>query len=126
MNRPAIQPSYITSHCSQGDDDDQQTRGAMHGVLLLIVLAFTTLDARRFGFNREDEIAAVLCGSKKSLASGLPLAQVLFAGAPGFGMIVLPIMLCNQIQILIGAVLARRYAECGRAARTVNQGTNER
>jgi sodium/bile acid cotransporter 7 len=68
------------------------------------------LGSRWLGFTREDEIAAVFCGSKKSLASGLPLAQVLFAGLPGFGMIVLPIMLYNQIQILVGAVLARRYA----------------
>jgi sodium/bile acid cotransporter 7 len=53
----------------------------------------------------------VLCGSKKSLASGLPLAKVLFASAPEFGMIVFPTMFYNQIQILVGAVLARRYAK---------------
>ena len=79
-------------------------------VLLAGVIGFTMLGSRWLGFTREDEIAAVFCGSKKSLASGLPLAQVLFAGLPGFGMIVLPIMLYNQIQILVGAVLARRYA----------------
>jgi sodium/bile acid cotransporter 7 len=80
-------------------------------VLLTVVLAATAFIARRFGFSRGDEIAAVFCGSKKSLASGLPLAKVLFATAPGFGMIVLPIMFYNQIQILVGAVLARRYAQ---------------
>ena len=79
-------------------------------VLLAGVIGFTMLGSRWLDFTREDEIAAVFCGSKKSLASGLPLAQVLFAGLPGFGMIVLPIMLYNQIQILVGAVLARRYA----------------
>jgi sodium/bile acid cotransporter 7 len=79
-------------------------------LLLGIVFAFTMQGARRLGFSREDEIAAVFCGSKKSLATGLPLAQVLFANATGFGMIVLPIMLYNQIQIMLGAVLARRYA----------------
>ncbi|MCH4543237.1 bile acid:sodium symporter [Ochrobactrum sp. POC9] len=79
-------------------------------VLLAGVIGFTMVGSRWLGFTREDEIAAVFCGSKKSLASGLPLAQVLFAGLPGFGMIVLPIMLYNQIQILVGAVLARRYA----------------
>lgn len=79
-------------------------------ILLAAVVAFTTCGSRLLGFSREDEIAAVFCGSKKSLASGLPLAQVLFAGTSGFGMIVLPIMLYNQIQILVGAVLARRYA----------------
>ncbi|MBM1171528.1 bile acid:sodium symporter family protein [Microvirga arabica] len=82
-------------------------------VLLAVVLAVTAFIARRFGFSRGDEIAAVFCGSKKSLASGLPLAKVLFAAAPSFGMIVLPIMFYNQIQILVGAVLARRYARIG-------------
>jgi len=80
-------------------------------VLLGIVLAITAFAARRLGFSRQDEIAAVFCGSKKSLASGLPLAKVLFGVAPGFGMIVLPIMFYNQIQILVGAVIARRYAQ---------------
>src|SRR5690606_3063569 len=82
-------------------------------VLLLAVFAFTIYGARGLGFPRADEIAAVFCGSKKSLASGMPLAQILFSGAPGFGMIVLPIMFYNQIQILIGVVLARRYARAG-------------
>lgn len=79
-------------------------------LILFIVLAIVMAGAKWLGLSREDEIAAVFCGSKKSLASGLPLAQVLFAGASGFGMIVLPIMLYNQIQILVGAALARRYA----------------
>lgn len=79
-------------------------------LVLTFVIGFTLAGSRWLGFAREDEIAAVFCGSKKSLASGLPLAQVLFAGVPGFGMIVLPIMLYNQIQILVGAILARRYA----------------
>ena len=34
----------------------------------------------------------------------------------GFGMIVLPIMLYNQIQIMVGAMLARRYASGGLGA----------
>ena len=76
---------------------------------LLLLLALTTWLSRRAGFNRADEIAAVFCGSKKSLASGLPMAKVLFAGHPGFGMIILPIICYNQVQILVGAALAQRY-----------------
>lgn len=86
-------------------------------LLLAVILAFTMQGARWLGFSKGDEIAAVFCGSKKSLASGLPLAQVLFAGSPAFGMIVLPIMLYNQIQILVGAVMARRYLRRMEAAR---------
>lgn len=78
-------------------------------LLLATLLVLTTLLSRKLGFSRQDEIAAVFCGSKKSLASGLPMANVLFAGNPALGMIVLPIMCYNQLQILVGATLAKRY-----------------
>lgn len=81
--------------------------------LLMGVLAMTWWLARRLGFSLADEIAAVFCGSKKSLASGLPMAKVMFAAHPGFGLIVLPIIIYNQVQIIIGALLAQRYAERG-------------
>ena len=64
---------------------------------------------RRWNFDREDEITIVFCGSKKSLASGVPMAKVLFAGHP-LGTIVLPIMLFHQIQLMTCAVLAKKYA----------------
>lgn len=79
------------------------------GVLLAIVLATTTFAARWLGFERADEIAIVFCGSKKSLASGVPMAGVLFPLAQ-VGMAVLPLMLFHQIQLLACAALARRYA----------------
>lgn len=78
-------------------------------ILLGLVLGLSTLAARRFGFNKEDEIAIVFCGSKKSMASGIPMAKVLFAG-PMVGAIVLPLMVFHQIQLMVCAVLAQRYA----------------
>lgn len=79
-------------------------------VLLALVLVFTTLLSRHaMGFSREDEIVLVFCGSKKSLASGLPMASVLFASAQ-VGLVVLPLMLFHQIQLMVCAYLARRYA----------------
>jgi len=78
-------------------------------VLLALVLTITTWTSRRLGFSREDEIALVFCGSKKSLASGVPMANVIFAGQ-NIGAIVLPLMLFHQIQLMACAVLARRYA----------------
>jgi sodium/bile acid cotransporter 7 len=83
-------------------------------VLLAIVLAATTWGARTLGFSREDEIAIVFCGSKKSLATGVPMANVLFAGG-AVGMTVLPLMIFHQMQLMACAALARRYA--ARAAR---------
>lgn len=77
-------------------------------VLLTIVIVITTIAARKLGFSREDEIAIVFCGSKKSLASGLPMATVLLPEATG-GLTVLPLMLFHQIQLIVCALLARRY-----------------
>ncbi|TGN41714.1 bile acid:sodium symporter family protein [Marinobacter confluentis] len=78
-------------------------------LLLVFFMALATLVVRRLGLPLEDEAAVVFCGSKKSLASGLPMAKVLFSGHPGFGMIVLPIMCYNQIQVIVGAMLAQHY-----------------
>jgi sodium/bile acid cotransporter 7 len=83
---------------------------AICGGLLAIVLAITAAASRWLGFSKEDEIAIVFCGSKKSLASGVPMANVIFAGG-AVGAIVLPLMLFHQIQLMACAWLARHYAE---------------
>lgn len=81
----------------------------VNAVLLTLVLLSTRYAARLQGFDRADEITTVFCGSKKSLASGVPMAKVLFAGH-AVGAIVLPLMLFHQMQLMVCAVLARRYA----------------
>jgi len=78
-------------------------------LILALVLAVTTLVSRRGGFAIEDEIAIVFCGSKKSMAAGIPMAHILFPAAT-MGMIVLPLMLFHQIQLFVCATLAQRYA----------------
>ena len=77
--------------------------------LLATAIATLTVLSRRLAFSRADEISIVFCGSKKSLASGLPIASVLFAGHP-VGLIVLPLMLFHQIQLMVCSALAKRYA----------------
>jgi solute carrier family 10 (sodium/bile acid cotransporter), member 7 len=81
----------------------------VNAALLATVLGATTFLSRRLGFSRADEITIVFCGSKKSLASGLPMASVLFASG-SVGLIVLPLMLFHQLQLMVCAALARRYA----------------
>jgi len=78
-------------------------------VLLACALSLTGWLARRLGFDKADEITIVFCGSKKSLASGIPMAKVLFA-SHAVGAIVLPLMLFHQMQLMVCAVLAQRYA----------------
>ncbi|GGY53213.1 bile acid:sodium symporter family protein [Pseudoduganella albidiflava] len=86
------------------------TLGVVCCVLLAIVLALTMYASRKLGFSREDEVTIVFCGSKKSLASGVPMAKVLFATS-SVGMVILPIMLFHQIQLMVCSVLAQRFAE---------------
>jgi len=43
------------------------------------------------------------------MASGIPMANILFAGQ-AVSLIVLPLMLFHQIQLMVCASLARRYA----------------
>lgn len=78
-------------------------------VLLTVVLVINVVSARVLGFNKEDEITIVFCGSKKSLANGVPMANVLFPAA-AVGMMVLPLMIFHQIQLMVCAVMAQRYA----------------
>jgi len=85
------------------------TLGIVCAVMLAAALAIATWTSRRLGFDKEDEITIVFCGSKKSLASGVPMAKVLFAPS-ALGMVILPVMLFHQIQLMTCAILAQRWA----------------
>jgi sodium/bile acid cotransporter 7 len=85
-------------------------------LVLAIVIAITTWASRRMGASTQDEIAIVFCGSKKSMASGIPMANILFAGH-AVGLIVLPLMIFHQAQLFVCATLARRYASDPRIAK---------
>jgi len=88
------------------------TLAALLGIcalMLAVALGLATWTSRRLGFSKEDEITIVFCGSKKSLATGVPMAKVLFAPS-ALGMIILPVMLFHQIQLMVCAVLAQRWA----------------
>ncbi|KQO49908.1 bile acid:sodium symporter family protein [Sphingomonas sp. Leaf257] len=79
-------------------------------LLLGLILAATYLIARVMRLSPEDAIVLQFCGSKKSLASGVPMAGVLFPAAQ-VGVILLPVMLFHQIQLIACAMLARHYGE---------------
>ena len=77
-------------------------------VLLAVVMLATAFLARLLGLQRAEAIVLQFCGSKKSLASGVPMAGVLFPAAQ-VGMMILPLMIFHQIQLFVCAVLARIY-----------------
>ncbi|KKC38773.1 membrane protein [Devosia epidermidihirudinis] len=77
-------------------------------VLLALIMGITAALGRLLKFDRADRIAILFCGSKKSLATGIPMAGILFAG-PTVALIVLPLMLFHQLQLFVCAILAQRF-----------------
>lgn len=117
VDRLTILLLVYTSFCDSFQDGVWSRHGP--GVLLLVlalslalfglVLGLTSRLARMFGFSREDRIAAIFCGSKKTLASGVPMAKLIFGAHPAMGLILLPIMIYHPMQLIIGGVLAQRW-----------------
>lgn len=75
--------------------------------LVWIMLTVTSWTARRLGFSYGDQVAIQFCGTKKSLASGLPMATVMFAG--GAGLVIVPLMIFHQVQLMMCSVRAAKY-----------------
>ena len=84
--------------------------GALCFGLLGVALALTWLGGRLFGFERPERIAALFCGSKKSLAAGVPMARVIFGAGPGLALVLVPIMLYHSLQLVVAGWLAARFA----------------
>ncbi|MET7984428.1 MULTISPECIES: bile acid:sodium symporter family protein [unclassified Streptomyces] len=80
----------------------------VEALLLGVMLLLTWYGTKALRFGREDRIAIQFAGSKKSLASGLPMAGVLFGAHASLA--VLPLMLFHQMQLMVCAVIARRRA----------------
>ncbi|MBI5380886.1 MAG: bile acid:sodium symporter [Opitutae bacterium] len=119
VDRATILLLVYTSFC----DSFQQRIWSSHGVVTLVlvvvgaaalfalVLTLTTAAANALHFSSEDRIAAVFCGSKKSMASGVPMAKLLFGAHPGLGVILLPIMIYHPLQLALCGWLAARWAK---------------
>ena len=82
--------------------------GLIVAILMIVVLTLMHT-SRALGFNRQDEISIVFCGAYKSLATGIPMASVLFSGAALAGVVV-PLMFYHQMELMGAAWLSRRYA----------------
>jgi sodium/bile acid cotransporter 7 len=78
-------------------------------VLLAAMLAGTWWGGRGLGLDDERRVALLMCGSKKSLATGLPMAVALFPAAL-VGTIAVPVIVFHQLQLVVCSVLARRLA----------------
>lgn len=79
-------------------------------VLLFTMLALVGKVCDLLEFNSQDRSAAVFCGSKKTLASGVPMAHLIFGSGPSLGLILLPIMVYHSLQLVVCGILAGRWA----------------
>jgi sodium/bile acid cotransporter 7 len=87
------------------------------GVLFFVVLLLTRMLSSLLGLQLEDRIAVVFCGSKKTLASGIPMAHLIFGANPALGLILLPIMIYHPLQLAIGGILAQHWSSRGSVAK---------
>ena len=117
VDRGTILMLVYTSFC----DSFKQGVWSSHGVgqvvlvagvcaaLFALVMVLTGAVARALAFSRADRLAAVFCGSKKTLASGVPMAKLIFGAHPGLGLILLPIMIYHPLQLIVCGLLAQRW-----------------
>lgn len=82
---------------------------AMDMTLLVTVIGVMVLVGRRLKLDHADSMALLFCGSQKSLASGVPMANILFAGS-ATATTILPLMLFHQFQLILAAAIAQRMA----------------
>jgi solute carrier family 10 (sodium/bile acid cotransporter), member 7 len=85
-------------------------------VLGAVIVLFTTVSllvlavSSAVSLSREDFIAALFCSVKKTLAMGVPLAQLIFGGRANLGLILLPIMFYHPFQLFVCGLLANQFA----------------
>jgi solute carrier family 10 (sodium/bile acid cotransporter), member 7 len=79
-------------------------------LLLAAMVLLIELAASALRLPLPDRITAVFCGSKKTLASGVPMARVLFGANPSLGLILLPLLIYHPLQLIVGSWLASRFA----------------
>jgi solute carrier family 10 (sodium/bile acid cotransporter), member 7 len=80
-------------------------------VLFFIVYSFSNWISKKIGFNREEQITVVFCGSKKSLVHGSVIASVLFAGSAAASLFLVPIMIYHAFQLFYISIVARRMGK---------------
>ncbi len=81
-------------------------------VSLLAFMLFATIKSTQIlGFSHEDKVAGVFCGLTKSLANGAPIAAILFANSPYLGIILIPIMIYHQSQLIACSIFAGKWGK---------------
>lgn len=108
----AFSAAVVGGIWSRIDAPDLAVLLAASAAILALVMLVDLALARGMGMPREDYIVLLFCGSQKSLVTGVPMAGALFAPAQ-VGMVVLPLMIFHQLQLVVCAWIAARIARDG-------------
>ncbi|WP_066528193.1 bile acid:sodium symporter family protein [Corynebacterium bouchesdurhonense] len=90
---------------------------AFSAALVVAMLWLTRALPARLGFSEADIVAIQMCGTQKSLATGLPMASVIFGGAT-LGVLIIPLMIYHLVQLLICSAHVSKLAATHPAAET--------
>lgn len=77
-------------------------------LLFFVVYSLIGFISKKLQFNKEDQITAQFCGTKKSLVHGTVFSKILFPSTISTGIILLPLMLFHATQIFIISVIASK------------------
>jgi sodium/bile acid cotransporter 7 len=83
--------------------------GATMLALFFIVWGVVGLLSKLLGFNWQDRITALFCGSKKSLMQGVVIGKVIFPDPALFGLVLLPVMIYHIQQLIVGSFIASKF-----------------
>lgn len=86
-------------------------------ILLGFMLATTWWGGKLIGLDRADRIALMMCGSKKSMATGLPMATIIFPPMM-VAHVTVPVIIFHLLQLIVAAFISRRMAVAGREEST--------
>ncbi|MBK9509547.1 MAG: bile acid:sodium symporter [Cytophagaceae bacterium] len=75
-------------------------------ILFFVVYFVTGLLSKSLNFNREDQITAQFCGTKKSLVHGTVFSKILFPASMPLGIILLPLMIFHAFQLFVVSIIA--------------------
>jgi solute carrier family 10 (sodium/bile acid cotransporter), member 7 len=73
--------------------------------LFVVVMVLTVAAERAMRLEPADRIAALFCAPQKTLAAGVPMANLIFSAHPALGLILLPVMIYHPVQLLVGGLL---------------------
>lgn len=101
--------SFARHSFEQISSTDLVWLAALMLALFFLMFSFIMVLGRLLHFNREDQITALFCGSKKSLVQGSVMANVLFPISTA-GVALLPIMIYHAMQLIVASIIAQAMA----------------